>query len=166
VVRNLLSRDRRTTDADTTTVDKTTTVDERDKRVVRPREPVTERIETTKPVPEAAAPRWFRTSTFATLGLIIGVAALFATLTGLLAALGVALGVVGGAIAAGGLVGASRRGVTGHGVALLGLAFSLVAIVLGVLAISGNLSWLDSRTDEVARLRDWLNANIPWFKHW
>jgi hypothetical protein len=170
VVRNLLSRDRRTTATDDTAVDNTTTVDERDTRVVRTREPVRSREPVTEPVetrPEREAPpRWVRTSSFATLGLVIGLAALFATLTGLLAAVGVALGIVGGAVAAGGIVGASRRGVTGHSVALLGLACSLVAIVLGVLAISGNLSWLDSNTDEVARLRDWLNAHISWFKNW
>ncbi len=169
MVRNLLSRDHRTASADAVAADETT-VEERDRRVVRTREPETTRTEepVTEPVavPEREMPRWVRTSTFATLGLIVGLAALFATLTGLLAAVGVALGVIGGAIAAGGLVGASRRGVTGHGVALLGLACSLVAIVLGVLAISGHLSWIDSKTDEVARLRDWLNAHIAWFKHW
>jgi hypothetical protein len=175
VVRNVLHRGRRTTDAGDAAVENPT-VDERDTdtRVVRAREPVrTEPVRTREPVtervepePVTEAPRWARTSMFATLGLVVGLAALFATLTGLLAAVGVALGVVGGAIAAGGLVGASRRGVTGHSVALLGLMCSLVAIVLGVLAISGNLSWLDSKTDEVARLRDWLDAHISWFKHW
>jgi hypothetical protein len=168
VVRNLLSRDRRAAEADSTAVDNATTVEERDRRVVRTRKP--ERAtDVTAPVAEPTrevSPRWVRTSTFATLGLIFGLAAMFATLTGLLAPIGVGLGVIGGAIAAGGLVGASRRGVTGHGVALLGLVCSLVAIVLGVLAISGHVSWLDSKTDEVARLRDWLNAHIAWFKHW
>jgi hypothetical protein len=174
VARNLLSRDRRAVDPDDTTVERSSEatdatgarVEEPDRRMLRARQPTrTDEPVVTEPAQEAP-PRWARTSTFATLGLIIGLAALFATLTGLLAAVGVALGVLGGAIAAGGLVGASRRGVTGHGVALFGLACSLVAVVLGVLAISGNLSWLDSKTDEVARARDWLNAHIAWFKHW
>jgi hypothetical protein len=121
---------------------------------------------TDKPVPVETAPRWVRVSAFATLGLIVGVAALAATLTGLLAPLGVAAGVVGGAISAGGLVGASRRGVTGHSIALLGLLASLAAIVLGVLAMAGYLPWLDSRTDEVARLRDWFDTRFTWMKNW
>jgi hypothetical protein len=102
----------------------------------------------------------------ATLSLILGVLALAATLTGLLAPEGVALGVVGGAVAAGGLVGASRRGVTGHSLALLGLVASLGAILLGVLAITGQVSWLDTKTDEVARVHDWLVAQMPWLKRW
>jgi len=135
---------------------------EAEERVVeRPTAPVVE-----EPVPVETAPRWVRVSAFATLGLILGVAALAATFTGLLAPLGVAVGVLGGAISAGGLVGASRRGVTGHSVALLGLLASLAAIVLGVLAIAGYLPWLDSRTDEVARLRDWLDARFTWMKNW
>jgi hypothetical protein len=100
------------------------------------------------------------------LSLIIGVLALAVTLSGLLAAEGVALGVIGGAVAAGGLVGASRRGVTGHSVAMLGLLASIAAILLGILAIGGQLSWLDSHTDEVARAHNWLIAQLPWLKHW
>ncbi len=115
---------------------------------------------------EEAPPRWVRVSAFATLGLIVGLAALAATLTGRLAPVGVAVGVVGGAISAGGLIGASRRGVTGHSIALLGLLASIGAVVLGVMAIAGYLPWLDSRTDEVARVRDWLDARVPWMKRW
>jgi len=144
-------------------------VDER--RVVEER-PATDDAPTTekvveRPAPVAEAPpRWVRVSAFATLGLIIGLAALGATLTGLLAPVGVALGVIGGAISAGGLVGASRRGVTGHSIALLGLLASMAAIVLGILAIAGYLPWLDSHTNEVTRLRDWLDARMPFMKRW
>jgi hypothetical protein len=139
--------------------------DAADERVVD--QPAADRTVVERPVPvEEPAPRWVRVSAFATLGLIVGLAALAATLTGLLAPVGVAAGVVGGAISAGGLVGASRRGVTGHSVALLGLLASIAAIALGVLAIAGYLPWLDSRTDEVARLRDWLDAHLPWMKRW
>jgi hypothetical protein len=164
-------RNRETDEEDTRFVDRTDTerrptVDDRptdriadrpvEKTVVeRPAEPVVE-----------PAPRWVRVSALATLGLIVGVVALATTMTGLLAPVGVALGVLGGAISAGGLVGASRRGVTGHSVALLGLLASIAAIVLGVLAVAGYLPWLDSKTDEVARLRDWLNAHVTWFKNW
>jgi hypothetical protein len=147
--------DRRATGADTAT----------DERVID--RPAPDRTAVERPVPvKEPAPRWARVSAFATLGLIVGLAALAATFTGLLAPLGVALGVVGAAISAGGLVGASRRGVTGHSIALLGLLASIAAIVLGVMAIAGYLPWLNSRTDEVARLRDWLDARVPALKHW
>jgi hypothetical protein len=127
---------------------------------------VKERPATDTPDTVVERPRWAHVSAMATLSLIIGVAALAATFTGLLAAEGVALGVVGGAVAAGGLVGASRRGITGHSLAFLGLVASLGAILLGVLAISGQLSWLDSKTDEVARMHNWLVAQLPWIKRW
>ncbi len=119
-----------------------------------------------RPVEERPAPRWAHVSAMATLGLIVGLAALGATLTGLLAPVGVVLGVIGGAISAGGLVGASRRGVTGHSIALLGMLASIAAIVLGVLAIGGYLPWLDSRTDEVAHLRSWLDAHLTFMRTW
>jgi hypothetical protein len=136
-----------------------------DRTVAAP--PATEERVVERPVPvEETAPRWVRVSAFATFGLIVGLVALAATLTGRLAPVGVALGVLGGAISAGGLVGASRRGVTGHSVALLGLLASIAAVALGVMAITGYLPWLDSRTDEVAKLRDWLDARVPWMKRW
>jgi hypothetical protein len=136
-------------------------------------EPVTERRDT-KPLPgtesdttvEPERPRWAHVSAMATLSLIVGVVAVMAALTGLMAAEAIVLGVIGGAIAAGGLVGASRRGVTGHSLALLGLVTSLGAILLGVLAIGGELSWLDSKTDEVSRLHSWLLNQLPWLKNW
>ncbi|GAA5196608.1 hypothetical protein GCM10023322_65940 [Rugosimonospora acidiphila] len=115
---------------------------------------------------EVERPRWAHVSAMATLSLIIGVVAVAAALTGLMAAEAIVLGVIGGAIAAGGLVGASRRGVTGHSLALLGLIASLGAILLGVLAIGSDLSWLDSKTDEVGRLHSWLLTQLPWLKHW
>jgi hypothetical protein len=121
---------------------------------------------TDEPETVVERPRWAHVSAMATLSLILGVLALAVTLTGLLAAEGVALGVIGGAVAAGGLVGASRRGVTGHSLAFLGLVASLAAILLGVLAITGQLSWLDTKTDEVAKVHDWLLAQMPWLKRW
>jgi hypothetical protein len=127
---------------------------------------VTERPTTTEPDTAVQPTPWAHVSGMATLSLILGVAALAAALTGLLATEGVALGVIGGAVAAGGLVGASRRGVTGHSLAFLGLVTSLGAILLGILAITGELSWLNSKTDEVAKAHDWLVAQLPWLKRW
>ena len=42
----------------------------------------------------------------------------------------------------------------------------VVPIVLGVLAIGGYLPWLDSRTDEVVKARDWLNAHLSFMRNW
>jgi hypothetical protein len=136
---------------------------QRDDRTTRVTKPATEPDTEVTPVER---PRWAHVSATATLSLMVGVLALAVTLTGLLAAEGVALGVIGGALAAGGLVAASRRGVTGHSLAMLGLIASLAAIVLGILAIGGQLSWLDSHTDEVSRAHDWLVAQLPWLKRW
>jgi hypothetical protein len=109
---------------------------------------------------------WAHSSAAAICGLVIGVLALAATFTGLLAPIGVAAGVIGGLCSLAGLVRASRRGVTGHSAAFVGLVASLAAVILGVLAIQGHLSWLNSDTDEVARLHNWLNTNFTWMKRW
>jgi hypothetical protein len=182
----ILSRNRSAVDEDTRTVDSRTAAPAADEPVTeRPAaktpvadkpvvdetvadRPVTERTAVPEPVtvPVEERPRWVHSSTFATIGLIVGVVALFTTFTGLLAPVGVVLGVVGGAFAAGGMVSASRRGVTGHSLAFLGLVCSLGAIVLGIMAIAGYLPWLDSKTDEVSRARDWLNGQVPWLKRW
>jgi len=134
-----------------------------DRTVERRPEPVTE------PDTEAVVeerPRWAHSSVSAVVGLVVGVVALGATLTGLLAPVGVALGVLGGLISLTGLVRASRRGVTGHGAAFVGVACSAAAVVLGVLAIQGDLSWLNSDTDEVAKLHTWLNNHVSWIERW
>lgn len=126
-------------------------------------EPVTEPV--AEPVVEER-PRWAHNSFSAVTGLVVGVVAIGAVLTGLLAPVGVAVGVVGALISLTGLFRASRRGVTGHGAAFVGLVASLAAVVLGVLAIQGELSWLNSDTDQVARLHNWLNETFPWLKRW
>ncbi len=147
--RRILTRRRATEEA---------TADRRDAKPLPASEPDT--------TVESQRPRWAHVSAMATVSLIVGVVAVIAALTGLMAAEAIVLGVIGGAIAAGGLVGASRRGVTGHSLALLGLVASLGAILLGVLAIGGELSWLDSKTDEVSRLHSWLLNQLPWLKNW
>jgi len=137
----------------------------RDTVVERPvdRDTVTEPV--TEPVVEEPR-RWAHNSLSAVTGLVVGVVAIGAVLTGLLAPLGVAIGVIGALISLTGLIRASRRGVTGHGAAFVGLVASLGAVVLGVLAIQGELSWLNSDTDQVARLHNWLNETFPWLKRW
>ncbi|GIG73229.1 hypothetical protein Pfl04_16330 [Planosporangium flavigriseum] len=116
---------------------------------------------------ERAEPaRWAHTSFTSTLSLILGVCATLAALSGRLAPLGVAIGVVGLVFAAAGLSAVARRHVTGHHVALLGLAFSIAGVVLGILAITKALPWLDGGADQAAQLRDWLDAHLPWMRNW
>jgi hypothetical protein len=116
---------------------------------------------------ETAEPvRWARTSFTATLSLIIGVCATLAALSGRLAPLAVAVGVVGLVFAALALTAVSRRHVTGHHVALLGLAFSIAGVVFGILAINRSLPWLDGGADQAAQLRGWLDSHWSWLGRW
>jgi hypothetical protein len=113
-----------------------------------------------------ARPRWNRVSFGATLGLILGLTALYAVLTGTLAQVGLLVGVVGFLLASSGFAGARRDGVTGHSLALLGMLCSAAAIVLGVLAITDTLPWLSTGKDNVPLVRDWVDTHLPWIKHW
>ncbi len=119
-----------------------------------------------QPTDVAARPGWVRVSAWATLGLIVSIVGLCATLTGLLAPEGFALGVIGFLISIAGLVGASRPGVTGHSLALLGLLFGAAAVVLAVLAMTGSFSWLNSSTNEITRWHNWLVAHWSWLGRW
>jgi hypothetical protein len=107
-----------------------------------------------------------RVSARAALSLVLGVLALAATFTGLLAYAGVILGVAAVVVAVFGLVGARQRRLTGQSLALLGVLCGLGAATLGVLAVTDQLSWLSSRTDEVTRLHDWIDARLPLIRRW
>jgi len=108
------------------------------------------------------APYRARVSATATLSLILGVVAVGAALTGLLAAAGVAVGIIAAVVGLPGLVGPRRHDRTGRSLALLGLVCGVGAATLGLLAIGDHLSWLSSRSDEVGQVHDWLTAELPW----
>jgi hypothetical protein len=101
-----------------------------------------------------------RASVLATLGLIVGVAAMLAVLSGVLLGYGVALGVVGLFLSIGGISATGRRHVAGKSDALLGAAFSVAAMVIGALALTGSLSWLSTEADKVQQLREWLDTQF------
>jgi len=103
-----------------------------------------------------------RSSMMATLSLVIGLAAVLTVFTGVLAGPGVGLGLVAAFAAIGGISATSRRHVAGKTDAVLGLALGLAAIVIGVLTLTGNIPWLDTGTDQVMRVRDWLDARASW----
>lgn len=123
-------------------------------------EPVSE------PVSEPDTRRWAHVSGASTLSLIIGTLAVAATLTGLLAPIGFVVGVLAILIGITALYGVRRPGVTGHTLVGLGVLFGLVAIVLSVLAMNDSLSWLSSKTDEVATVHNWLNNHMHWLRRW
>jgi hypothetical protein len=118
------------------------------------------------PEPEPQPRRWARTSFAATLSLIVGTAATLTALTGRLAPLAIVVGVLGLLLSAVGLAAVSRKHVTGHHVALLGLLLSIVGVVFGILAINRSLPWLSTGADNVGHLRDWLDSQFPWFANW
>jgi hypothetical protein len=123
-------------------------------------EPTTE----VEPTPEPR--RRARSSFAATLGLVVGVCAVLAALSGRLAPVAVVVGALGLLLSAIGLAAVSRKHVTGHHVALLGLLASIAGVVLGILAINKSLPWLSSGTDNVGNLRDWLDARLPFMRDW
>ncbi|MEU7871982.1 hypothetical protein [Dactylosporangium sp. NPDC049140] len=130
------------------------------------REPVTapEPEPVTEPVPVRQAPA--RVSLLATFGVILGVAGVAAALTGLLAPWAIPVGALGLLFSFGGIIAGVRPNVAGRGLGTLGVLISGTAVVFGILAMTGQVSWLDSDVDQVARLNDWLDARMPWMKDW
>jgi hypothetical protein len=103
-----------------------------------------------------------RGSMMATLSLVLGLVAALTVLTGVLTGPGVGLGLLAAFAAIGGVAATGHRHVAGKHDAFLGLLLGLAAIVVGTLTLTGNLPWLDTDTDQVMRLRDWLDARAPW----
>jgi hypothetical protein len=101
-----------------------------------------------------------RASLLATLGLILGVASVLLVLSGPL--MGYGIGVAGLALilSLSGIHATGKRHVAGKTDALLGMIFSLGAIVLGVLALTGSLNWLGTDTQPVNTVREWLDARF------
>jgi hypothetical protein len=107
-----------------------------------------------------------RASLAATLALIVGLTSVYAALTGRLAPIAVVLGVIGLLLSFAGLSASGRPRVTGSGLAVFALLLSVGGAVLGVLAMTHSVSWLDSDVDQVSRLRDWFDAQFPFMQDW
>ncbi|MFG1775587.1 thrombospondin [Micromonospora sp. NPDC049048] len=101
-----------------------------------------------------------RASLLATLGLVVGVAGALFVLTGALAGYGIALGALGAILAVLGLMATRRRHIAGKTDALLGIALGLGAVVLGVLAMTGQFDWPTTDGDWVQRFREWLDSQF------
>ncbi|MFB9235381.1 thrombospondin [Plantactinospora siamensis] len=101
-----------------------------------------------------------RASLLATLSLIFGVSAALFVLTGTLAGYGMVLGGVAALLGVAGLSATRRRHVAGTTEAMIGLVLGLGALVLGILAMTGQFGWPSTSGDWVPRFREWLDTQF------
>ncbi|WP_157437163.1 hypothetical protein [Actinoplanes subtropicus] len=113
---------------------------------------------TEKTPPVLAGPKP-RASLLATLGLILGVAAVLLVLSGPLLGWGIGAAGLALVLSLSGVHATGKRHVAGKTDALLGMVLALGAIVLGVLALTGSLHWLGTNTDTVPAVRHWLDVH-------
>lgn len=130
--------------ADTAVADRTPVAEKRD----------TERHDT---VPAGPKPR---ASLLATLGLVLAVASALLVLSGPLLGYGIGVAVLALILSLSGIHATGKRHVAGKSDALLGMVLSLAAIVVGVLALTGSLSWLGTDMQPVNSTREWLDAQF------
>ena len=120
---------------------------------------------TTEPEPKVADvpvrdDRKPRSSLLATLGLIFSVASALLVLSGPLLGYGIGLAVLALILSLGGISATGSRHISGKTDALIGMVLSLGAIVVGVLALTGSLSWLGTDMHPVTSLREWLDTQF------
>ena len=101
-----------------------------------------------------------RASLLATLGLIVSVVAALLVLSGPLLGYGIGLAVLGLILSLGGIHATGKRHIAGKTDALIGMLLSLGAVVVGVLALTGSLSWLGTDMQPVTSVREWLDAQF------
>ena len=101
-----------------------------------------------------------RSSMLATLGLILGVASALLVLSGPLLGYGIGVAVLALILSLSGIHATGKRHVAGKTDALIGMVLALAAIVVGVLALTGSLSWLGTDMQPVHSFRQWLDAQF------
>ena len=101
-----------------------------------------------------------RASLLATLGLVLAVVAAMLVLSGPLLGYGIGVAALALILSLSGIHATGKRHVAGKSDALLGMALSLAAIVVGVLALTGSLSWLGTDMQPVNSTREWLDAQF------
>ncbi|GID53960.1 hypothetical protein Aco03nite_023640 [Actinoplanes couchii] len=110
------------------------------------------------PVP-AAGPK-ARVSFVATVGLILSVAGALLVLSGPLLGYGLGVAGLGLVLSLAGLFATRKRHVAGKSSALIGVLLSAAALVIGVLALSGQLWWLGTDVQTVPEFRTWLDTQF------
>ncbi|GAA3769070.1 hypothetical protein GCM10022379_41020 [Micromonospora maritima] len=110
--------------------------------------------------PDPALTKKPRASLLATLGLIVSVVGALFVLSGTLAGYGIGLGAVGAVLAVLGLIATRRRHVAGKTDALIGVAVGIAAVVLGVVAMTGQFDWPTTDGEWVGRFREWLDSQF------
>ncbi|WP_053660201.1 DMT family transporter [Micromonospora sp. NRRL B-16802] len=123
----------------------------------RPVDPTPDRADSEPAVVRGPKPR---ASFLATLGLIVAVAGALFVLTGTLAGYGIGLGAFGAVLSVLGLMATRRRHVAGKTDALFGILIGLSAVVIGVLAMTGQFVWPTTDGDWVQRFREWLDSQF------
>jgi len=131
----------------------------RDLRAPRPVDHRNADEKTIEQPPVAAGPKP-RASLLATLGLIVSVVAALLVLSGPLLGYGIGLAVLGLILSLSGIHATGKRHIAGKTDALIGMILSLGAIVVGVLALTGSLSWLGTDMQPVTSVREWLDAQF------
>ncbi|WP_328461993.1 hypothetical protein OHA21_34020 [Actinoplanes sp. NBC_00393] len=115
---------------------------------------------TDRPAPVPVADRKPRASMLATLGLILGVAGALLVLSGPLLGWGIGVAAVALVLSMAGLFATRKRHIAGKTDALIGLILSIGAIVVGILALAGQLSWLGTDMQPANDLRQWLDTQF------
>ncbi|HWS37825.1 MAG TPA: hypothetical protein VN408_34470 [Actinoplanes sp.] len=113
----------------------------------------------TVPARPVAGPK-ARVSFAATLGLILAVAGALLVLSGPLLGYGVGVAGVALVLSLAGLFGTRKRHVAGKSSALIGVLLSIAALVIGVLALAGQLWWLGTDVQTVPEFRTWLDTQF------
>jgi hypothetical protein len=138
-----------------------------DGKTVVPERPVTERPVTERTAPDHTVEdvpvrddRKPRASVLATLGLILSVVSALLVLSGPLLGYGIGLAVLALILSLGGISATGSRHIAGKTDALIGMILSLGAIVVGVLALTGSLSWLGTDMHPVTSVRHWLDTQF------
>jgi hypothetical protein len=101
-----------------------------------------------------------RSSMLATLGLIFAVGSALLVLSGPLLGYGIGVAVLALILSLSGIHATGKRHVAGKTDALIGMVLALAAIVVGVLALTGSLSWLGTDMQPVNTFRQWLDAQF------
>ncbi|MFY1690115.1 thrombospondin [Plantactinospora sp. WMMB782] len=113
----------------------------------------------TEPVVVDRGPRP-RASMLATLSLVLGVSAAAFVLAGALAGYGIVLGTLALLLGVSGVSATARRHVAGRTDALIGIVLGVGAVVVAVLAMTGQFDWPTTDGDTVVRFREWLDSQF------